>query len=340
MKELLDLQKIIVPEMLTLMEKRYHILRNIAVWQPIGRRLLAGKLQIGERIVRKEISFLQLQGLLDVEAGGMTVTPEGREVIQKLKESIYQLRGIRHLQDSLQKKLGIRNAYVVSGNLEEEEYVLNDMAKVASMQLQQTLEDDMVLGITGGSTMAAVAEVLTQMRKMEHVTVVPARGGFGREVEKQANTVVAQIARKLGARYMLLHASDTLSKEALQSVLNDPAIKKVVETIKTTRCLVFGIGRADEMARRREFSQDQIDMLSRQRAVAESFGFYFTREGTIVHEIETLGINFNDFLKMEHAIGVAGGARKAEAIFTIARLKPSMVLVTDEAAAMEIMKHF
>lgn len=340
MKELLDLQKIIAPEMLTLMEKRYHILRNIAVWQPIGRRLLAGKLQIGERIVRKEISFLQQQGLLDIEAGGMTVTPEGREVIHKLKESIYQLRGIRHLQDSLRKKLGIRNAYVVSGNLEEEEYVLNDMAKVASMLMQQILEEDMVLGITGGSTMAAVADMLSPTKTMEHVTVVPARGGFGREVEKQANMIVARIARKLGARYMLLHASDTLSREAMQSILNDPAIKTVVEAIKTTRCLVFGIGRADEMAKRRDFTQDQVDKLLKQRAVAESFGFYFTREGTIVHEIETLGINFNDFLKTEHAIGVAGGARKAEAIFTIARLKPSMVLVTDEAAAMEIMKHF
>lgn len=340
MKELLDLQKIIAPEMLTLMEKRYHILRNIAVWQPVGRRLLAGKLQIGERIVRKEISFLQQQGLLDIEAGGMTVTPEGREVIHKLKESIYQLRGIRHLQDSLRKKLGIRNAYVVSGNLEEEEYVLNDMAKVASMLMQQILEEDMVLGITGGSTMAAVADMLSPTKTMEHVTVVPARGGFGREVEKQANMIVARIARKLGARYMLLHASDTLSREAMQSILNDPAIKTVVEAIKTTRCLVFGIGRADEMAKRRDFTQDQVDKLLKQRAVAESFGFYFTREGTIVHEIETLGINFNDFLKTEHAIGVAGGARKAEAIFTIARLKPSMVLVTDEAAAMEIMKHF
>ena len=188
--------------------------------------------------------------------------------------------------------------------------------------------------------MASVAENMTPLRKMEQVTVVPARGGFGRDVEKQANTVVSQIARKMGAKYLLLHASDTLSKEALQSVLNDPAIKKVIETIKTTQCLVFGIGRADEMAHRRELSREQVDQLAKERAVAESFGFYFTREGTIVHEIETLGINFTDFLAIKNAIGVAGGAKKAEAIFTIARLKPEMVLVTDEAAAMEIMKHF
>lgn len=340
MKELLEIQKRIVPELLMVMEKRYHILRNVAVWQPIGRRLLSGKLQIGERIVRKEISFLQQQGLLEVEAGGMSVTPEGREIILKLKESIYQLRGIRHLQDALKKKLGIKHVVVVSGNLEEEEYVLNDMTKVASILMQQMLDEETILGITGGSTMAAVAENMTPLRKMEQVTVVPARGGFGRDVEKQANTVVSQIARKLGAKYLLLHASDTLSKEALQSVLNDPAIKRVIETIKKTQCLVFGIGRADEMAHRRELSREQVDQLAKERAVAESFGFYFTREGTIVHEIETLGINFTDFLAIKNAIGVAGGAKKAEAIFTIARLKPEMVLVTDEAAAMEIMKHF
>jgi central glycolytic genes regulator len=340
MKELLELQKIIVPELLTLMEKRYHILRNVAVWQPIGRRMLSGKLQIGERIVRKEITFLQRQGLLEVEAGGMSVTPEGKDVILKLKESIYQLRGIRHLQDSLKRKLGINEVVVVPGNLEEEEYVLNDMTKVASILLQQRLEENTVLGLTGGSTLAALAENLSPIRKMNNVTVVPARGGFGRDVEKQANTVVAQVARKLEAKYLLLHASDTLSKDALQSVMNDPAIKKVITTIKTTQCLVFGIGRADEMAHRRELSQEQIEKLMKQRAVAESFGFYFNRDGKIVHEIETLGINYSDFLQIKNAIGVAGGAKKAEAIYTIARLKPEMVLVTDESAAMEIMKRF
>ncbi len=340
MRGLLDLQKIIVPEMLTLMEKRYHILRNVLVWQPIGRRLLAGKLQIGERIVRKEISFLQKQDLLEVNAGGMLVTPKGKEVIHQLKESIYQLRGIRHLQESLQKKLGLKKVIVVSGNLEEEEYVLNDLGKVAAVLLQQTVEAGMVLGVTGGSTMAAVADNLSPLKKDEDITVVPARGGFGREVEKQANTVVSQIARKLGAKYFLLHASDNLSKEALKSVLNDPAIKKVIDTIKTTQCLVFGIGRADDMAIRREFSGEQIDLLIKHRAVAESFGYYFTRDGSIVYEIETLGINFSDFSKIEHAIGVAGGAKKAEAIYTIAKLKPQMMLVTDEAAAMEIMKHY
>ncbi len=340
MRELLDLQQIIVPEMLTLMEKRYYILRNVLVWQPIGRRLLAGKLQIGERIVRKEISFLQKQDLLEVNAGGMLVTPKGKEVIHQLKESIYQLRGIRHLQEALQQKLGLKKIIVVSGNLEEEEFVLNDLGKVAAVLVQQTLESGMVLGVTGGSTMAAVADNLSPIRKFEDIIVVPARGGFGREVEKQANTVVSQIARKLGAKYFLLHASDNLSKEALKSVLNDPAIKKVIDTIKTTQCLVFGIGRADEMAVRREFSKEKIDVLAKQRAVAESFGYYFTRDGSIVHEIETLGINFSDFIKIKNTIGVAGGAKKAEAIYTIAKLKPQMMLVTDEAAAMEIMKYY
>jgi central glycolytic genes regulator len=340
MTALLELQKLIVPELLVVMEKRYHILRNISIWQPIGRRMLANKLQVGERIIRKETDFLHRQGLLSVEPGGMSVTAEGMRVINELKESIYQLHGIRFLRDSLKRKLGVREIHIVSGNIEEEKYVLNDLARATSTLLQQIIEDEMIIGVTGGSTMAAVAASFTPVRKMEKVTIVPARGGFGSEVENQANTIVAQIARKLGAGYHLLHASDTLSQEAQKSLLNDPAIKQVVDIIKTTQCLVFGIGRADEMAKRRGFTAEQIARLNNQKAVAESFGFYFTLDGTIVHEIDMLGINFNDFIKMEYAIGVAGGARKAEAIYTIARLKPSMVLVIDEAAAMEIMKKF
>ena len=63
MQEILTLQKKIVPELVEVLEKRYNILRTIYYNQPIGRRGLANQLNLGERIVRTEISSLKCQGL-------------------------------------------------------------------------------------------------------------------------------------------------------------------------------------------------------------------------------------------------------------------------------------
>ena len=48
MQEILSLQKKIVPELVEVLEKRYSILRTIYYNQPIGRRVLANQLDLGE----------------------------------------------------------------------------------------------------------------------------------------------------------------------------------------------------------------------------------------------------------------------------------------------------
>ncbi len=338
MSEIIAIQKKIIPEALTMLEERYEILRNIGIVQPIGRRALANRLQIGERIVRGEVEFLKKQGLIDVNAAGMMITSEGEKIIDQLKEFIFELRGIHDLQRSLQKRLQIKEVHVVPGNLEVDEYVLNDISSRTSRILEDLIEENSTIGVTGGTTMAAVAEHLSQQGREKNILVVPARGGLGKKVESQANSVAAIIASKLKGNYHLLHASDTLSQEALESILQDPEIKRIKKILKKANLVVFGIGRADEMARRRELAPEVTQRLKEEGAVAEAFGYYFNKEGRIIYEMKTIGISFEDFQRVPVTIGVAGGPLKAEAIVAISRLKQDMVLVTDEGAAREILK--
>ncbi len=99
MEDILKLQQKIVPEMLKLLEKRYNILRTIYYKQPIGRRVLANDLEIGERIVRTEINFLKSQSLIDINSSGMTVTKEGEEIIDKLKSFIHEVKGLKEIEN-------------------------------------------------------------------------------------------------------------------------------------------------------------------------------------------------------------------------------------------------
>lgn len=73
---------------------------------------------------------------------------------------------------------------------------------------------------------------MPQLYSQSNIVVVPARGGLGREVEKQANTIASILAKKLGGTYKMLHVPDNLGKEAVKSLIKEPDIKDVVETLK------------------------------------------------------------------------------------------------------------
>ena len=75
MNNLLEIQRKIVPEALVLLEKRYSILNEISLSGTIGRRMLASKMNISERIIRSEVDFLKNEGLIAIDATGMMVTP-------------------------------------------------------------------------------------------------------------------------------------------------------------------------------------------------------------------------------------------------------------------------
>ncbi|MDZ5034722.1 sugar-binding transcriptional regulator, partial [Clostridium perfringens] len=118
MQEILSLQKKIVPELVEVLEKRYNILRTIYYNQPIGRRVLANQLDLGERIVRTEISFLKSQNLIEINTPGMTVTEEGQEVVDILKDFIHEIKGLSDIEENIKAFLGLRDVIIVPGDVE------------------------------------------------------------------------------------------------------------------------------------------------------------------------------------------------------------------------------
>ncbi|EOD00769.1 sugar-binding transcriptional regulator [Caldisalinibacter kiritimatiensis] len=338
LKDLIELQKKIVPEVIEILEKRYNILRNVMHNQPIGRRTLSHNLGLGERIIRTEVNILKEQGLLDIKSMGMNITEEGLAIIEKLKDYIYELKGLRDLENVLESKLGIEKVYIVPGDCDNDKLILKDLGKKASIVIKNIIHNDYIIGVTGGTTMAQVSEEMPKQKGKKNVLVLPARGGLGKYLETQANNVAAKLAEKLGGSYKLLHVPDNIGKEALETLLQLPDIDDTVKKIKKMNVLVFGIGRADDMARRRQLSNVLIKELKEKGAVAEAFGHYFNTKGEIIWESNTVGLSLVDFEKVNNVIGVAGGARKAKAIVAICALKKDMTLVTDEGAARKIIE--
>jgi central glycolytic genes regulator len=335
-QNILKLQQKIVPELIELLQKRYDILRIIYYNGPIGRRILANDMCISERIVRNEINFLKSQNLIEVNASGMFITNDGEEIVNKLKEYIHEIKGLSKIEKSIEKYLKLQQVIVVPGDVDIDKSVLKELGKVAASYAMDIIKDKSIIALTGGTTVKEVVDGFPRSKKYNNILVLPARGGMARNVDIQANTLVARLAEKIGGDYELLHAPDNLSDLALETILNEKEIKSIIEKIRRAEVLIYGIGIASDMAKKRGLTEDEIKNLEGLGAVGETFGHYYNEAGKIVHSTPTIGVKNEDVQNIRTLIAVAAGKNKARAIIATEINRSSTVLIIDEAAAKEI----
>ena len=338
MKDLLKIQQKLIPQVIELMERRYSILRQISLSEPIGRRTLSNILDISERVVRSETEFLNEQGLIDVAVSGMTITEEGIKLLDELKDVISDIMGLSTLQDRVKKKLGIKKVLLVPGSYDTNNSLVKDVARCGAEYFLGVLKDGYTVAITGGSTMLEFSNSIKTDKRYNDVTVVPARGSMGKEVEMQSNSIVATTSKKLHSNYKLLNIPDELGEESMKTLSQEPEIKNTLEFIQKTDVLVFGIGKADEMAKRRRIPEDKLNEIISKGAVGEAFGHYFNENGEIVYKLNTVGIDLETFKNVKESIAIFAGTKKANAFIALSNINKNIVLITDEESAQAILE--
>ena len=322
-----------------LTERFYHralALERIAALAPVGRRLLSQQMQLPEREVRTLCDALREDGLIRADASGMTITEKASPLIDGAREMVRCLGGTEALEKELTERLDIRSVYIVPGNADETGDVLRQVGRMAAQRLRPMLENGMILTVSGGSTMAAVAAGMHSTSPIS-VHVLPARGGMGRAVETQASTIAQEFAKALGASYSPLHLPDAVTPDALKELIKLPEISEPLGAMHRTDLLLYGIGRAEVMARNRALPEDEVRGILSMGAVAEAVGCYFDSEGHMVFQASGVGLGERQLSSIPRIVAVAAGSGKARAILAVARHHRHELLVTDEGAARAIL---
>ncbi|MGF7049448.1 central glycolytic genes regulator [Paenibacillus sp. DS2015] len=340
MRTILEIQKQLLPDLMEILKTRYTILQQIMLFDTIGRRTLAASLHMTERVLRAETDLLKSQGLIEIESMGMRINDSGRKLLELMEPIAKNLFGLTDLEGKIRKAYGLRKVVIVPGDCESSPFTKRELGRAGAKALLSVMGNEDIIAVTGGSTLAEMAEQLTcpSSNLVKGTWFVPARGGLGESMEFQANTIASTMAKRVGAQYRLLHVPDLLSEDAYQSLVQDRNIQEIVQTIRQSRIIVHGIGDAMEMTRRRNLDSVTTEIIQAEGAVAESFGYYFNESGAVVHRMVTLGLRLEDIMQTEVVIGIAGGKSKARAIHAVLQFGKEDILVTDEAAALEIEK--
>lgn len=331
-EETLALLYLMAPDLMDRILLRAMALERIAALQPVGRRALAQRLHMPEREIRSICDALKEDGLISVAASGMTVTEKAAAVLPASRDMARRRSGLGQLEQRLTRLLNVGCVCVVPGNTDENPEVLNDVGRAAAARLLRLLSNGMILTVSGGTTVAAVARAMHSGLSM-NVRVLPARGGMGMAVETQAGTLAARFARALGGTYSLVHLPDAVPPDALRELMKLPEIGEPLRALHKTDVLLYGVGRADVMARTRALPEAEIENILRMGAVAEAVGCYFDAEGRLLFQASGVGLTGDQISRVPLIAAVAAGAEKARAILAVVRHHRHELLVMDEAAA-------
>ena len=327
----------LAPDLAQQIEKRALVLERIAALQPVGRRLLAARLNLPEREVRSVAALLKEHGMISMDGSGMVLTAEAEKVLSSARRFSRENRGLTEMEREISSRLGIEKTFIIAGDFDQEMHVLQEVAKVAATQLRALLQSGFTLAVTGGQTIHEVAVSIAHGSAM-NVMVVPARGAMGSFLETQANAVASEIARRLGGHHRLIHLPDDLDEQALAEMKKLREVAEALELLQRADVVMHGIGRADEMVQRRRLPVAIKEEVLQKGAVAEAYGCYFDLEGRVVFAASSVAHDIGILKPSCSWVAVAAGSGKAQAITGVMKSRPHAVLVTDEGAAREVLK--
>ena len=323
------------PKQMQEIGRRALLLERIDAREPIGRRAVATEAGMSERDVRAAAEALREQGFIKLTASGMTLTRAGRSVMPDVRSLCRMVTDLGDLEQQMIDCLGLDRVIVVPGNADERPETLKDIGRAAAGRLKQLLMPDMVIAVAGGSTMSQVAKAMTP--GVPNVMVVPARGGIGLAAATQADTVAGDLAHHMGADCRLMHLPDGVTTIAMNELVKLPTVREALEYLRRADIIIFGIGRADTMARRRGLEAPQLETLLKLGAVGESLGDFFDLQGRLVYRSPSVSAELKTNRPGSRMIAAAGGGSKAEAILAAVRHNPPNSLIIDEGAARGIL---
>ncbi len=334
--DFIALMRALAPDLADEMARRALILERIAGMQPVGRRQLANQLGLPEREIRNTAMLLKDLGYLELNASGMVLTARAAEVLDDARLFSKAMSGLAEMEKRLAEAIPVGRVLIAPGDADREERVLSEVGRICAGRLRSLLQPGNTLAITGGRSVAAAVRSF-QPGSPLNVMVVPARGGIGRSVEWEANTLAEELAGKLGGHYRLIHLPDRLDASVLQEMMKLPEIQEVMELLRRADVILHGIGQAAETMKTRLNRQTQARLIS-QGAAGESFGAYFDLQGRCLMEASGIGVDLARLKPTCRMVAVAAGSSKAEAILAVLRGGQHELLVTDEGAARRMLQ--
>lgn len=283
---------------------------------------------------------------------------------QKVQRLVHQAReqgvvriGIRpimgifsDLEKSLEEQFGLREAVVVETSAyEDQPTVAREVGVGAADYLLRVIQSNDRIVLSWGGSLLGMVSTLSHHPSMglEDVVVIQGLGGLvDPNNEIHAADLTRRLARTLGAKALLLPAPGVAGNQtAREALCRDPHVAGVLRQARTTNLAFMGIGapRPESILVQEGniVTWQELAALKKRGAVGDINLRYFDDRGRKVPsdlDNRVIGLTLEEIRKIDHVVGVAGGAEKFRAIRAALQGKLVDVLVTDHMTAQRLLQ--
>jgi DNA-binding transcriptional regulator LsrR (DeoR family) len=252
------------------------------------------------------------------------------------------------LESRIQNIFGIPEAVVIPRMVENAVTMVHTLGRAGASYLLEHLHDGDVIAIGGGTSVHAVVEAVNADRSYD-VEVVPVVGGVQGRVTTDVNYLAARLAERLGGRAYQLHTPAFVETSAHRATLLEMGpIKEILDIARRANLCLLGIGGVDpEKSRFVQFtalSQEEMNEINTTHAgVGEIMAIVYDILGQPCapeYANRVVGLTLQELERIPFRIGVAGTAIKALPVYGALRGGFFHTIITDEAAAQDVLEIF
>lgn len=249
--------------------------------------------------------------------------------------------GNEELESALERRFGLREAYVVERSIDLEQ-VKRRMAKAGLSLLRRIAADGQVIGLAWGTSIRelthyAAAERLHPVR----ADFVPLDGGpESLDSELHVNTLCYELANAFGGRSHYIYAPTIARTAAIAAAIRqDVNFEQISRFWERLDIGIVGIGapvKSSNLVWMGSFGRAAIESLLRAGVVGEICSVFYDRDGrpvTTEFRDRIIAVDLERLRALSYSIGMAASREKVPAILGALRGRYINVLITDEETA-------
>jgi DNA-binding transcriptional regulator LsrR (DeoR family) len=247
------------------------------------------------------------------------------------------------LEEGVRDRFGLADVVVAQSSFVDEREMLPALGSAAAAYLETVIQAGDRIGISSwSSSLIATVNAMGPLHSTKAEQVVQLIGGVGDPTaQMQATRLAERLAMRTGATPMLLSAPGIVASSSVRDAfLADPYIEATTGAWSDLSLVLVGIGSLQPSPLLQQsgnaIPEPVLEELRAHEAVGDICLRFFDEDGTIVDagiDSRVLGISVDQLLAVPRRVGVAGGARKYDAIRAALRGGWLDVLVTDALTA-------
>lgn len=249
------------------------------------------------------------------------------------------------LAERLKSAFSTDNIIVVpTGN--EEVSTLISAGRAAAEFLNSKITDHMKIGLSWGSSLYHVVNELP-LRHVTGIEVIQMAGSLGmKNTAYDGFELTRELARKLNGNCRFIQAPVIVKNSELKELLlKEPPIRETMKYMPFLNLAIVGLSsdrpEISSMVREGFIEKSEATFIQSEGGIGHICGLHYDSNGNfldIQQNRRVVGINQDQLKKIPDLIGIACGTEKAEAIHGALCGGLINTLVTDEQAALKILR--